>query len=103
MRELSVWNGQLFHSFNLCVCACVCVFVYFKGEHAHVMDKQYHIIEILKSILFNSFPFKNQQRSVKKIKCSLHFLQLSALPYGACIKVKEDLGGGWGAGGGGML
>ena len=27
---------------------CVCVFVYFKGEHAHVIDEQYHIIGIIK-------------------------------------------------------
>ena len=28
---------------------CVYVFVYFKGEHAHVIDKQYHIIGIIKN------------------------------------------------------
>ena len=42
-------------------------------------------------VLLQSLPFKNQYRSIKKTKCSLHFLQLLALPYGAVIKVKEDL------------
>ena len=98
MNGLSGWVGQLFHSFNLCVCVRVSVFVGGAREcHRHTVS--YHRnYKNWNPVLFYSFPFKNQYRSVKKTKYSLHFLQLLALPYGAVIIMKEDLVEGWGRG-----
>ena len=98
MHGLSGWVGQLFHSFNLCVCVRVCVFWGGAREcHRHTVS-HHRNYKNWNPVLFYSFPFKNQYRSVKKTKYSLHFFQLLALPYWAVIIMKEDLVEGWGRG-----